>query len=92
LQDHERGEDEGLIYVNKAIAFFETYPVVLLVIGILILLLFLYKHPKTFIVLAVVAVVIYLVFSLAAVGTKRKTALIKKSAGASDLSRVTYYY
>jgi len=81
-----------LIYVNKAIAFFETYPVVLLVIGILILLLFLYKHPKTFIVLAVVAVVIYLVFSLAAVGTKRKTALIKKSAGASDLSRVTYYY
>ena len=81
-----------MIYVNKAIAFLQAYPVVMLVIGIIFLLLLLYKRPKTFIVLAVLAVVIYLVFSLAEVGTKRKTTLIKRSTGVSDMSRSTYYY
>jgi hypothetical protein len=81
-----------MIYVNKVIGFLQTYPIVALAIGLLILLIFLYKHPKTFFVLAVLAVVIYLVFSLAEVGTKQKTGLIKKSTGPTNISHVFLYY
>jgi ABC-type transport system involved in Fe-S cluster assembly fused permease/ATPase subunit len=75
-----------MIYVNKVIGFLQAYPIVVLAIGILILLIFLYKRPKTFFVLAVVAVVIYLVFTIAEVGTKQKTGMIKKSTGPRNIS------
>lgn len=81
-----------VIYVNKIIGFLHAYPIVALAIGIVILLLFLYKRPKTFFILAVVAVVLYLVFSLASVGSRQKGGLIKKSAGPRDISRIIYYY
>jgi hypothetical protein len=77
-----------MIYVNKVIGFLQAYPIVALAIGILILLMFLYKRPKTFFVLAVVAVVIYLVFTIAEVGTKQKGGMIKKSAGPRNITDV----
>lgn len=70
-----------MVYVNKVIGFLQAYPIVALAIGILILLMLLYKRPKTFFILAVVAVVIYLVFSIAEVGTKQKGTMLKKSTG-----------
>jgi hypothetical protein len=76
-----------MVYVNKVIGFLQAYPIVALAIGILILLMLLYKRPKTFFILAVVAVVIYLVFSIAEVGTKQKGGMIKKSTGAGQTSR-----
>jgi hypothetical protein len=77
-----------MIYVNKVIGFLQAYPIVALAIGILILLIFLYKRPKTFFVLAVVAVVIYLVFSIAEVGTKQKGGMIKQSTGPRNTSQI----
>jgi hypothetical protein len=81
-----------MIYVHKVIGVLQTYPILALALGILILLIFLYKKPKTFIILAVVAVVIYLVFSLADIGTKQKGTLIKKSTGPSNIVHFFYYY
>ena len=77
-----------MIYVNKIIGFLQAYPIVALAIGILILLIFLYKHPKTFFILAVVVVVIYLVFSLAEVGMKQKGGMIKHSTGVGNTSHI----
>ncbi len=76
-----------MVYVNKVIGFLQAYPIVVLIIGILILLMLLYKRPKTFFILAVVAVVIYLVFSIAEVGTKQKGSMINKTIGAGETSR-----
>lgn len=67
-------------YVYRAIDFIETHPVVVLAFGVAFLLVFLYKHPMVFFVLAVLGVAIYLVFSLSSVGTTQKKKLIKKSA------------
>jgi hypothetical protein len=86
------GGEGAMIYVNKVIGFLQAYPIVTLALGILILLIFLYKKPKTFFILAVVAVVIYLVFSISEVGTKQKGGLIKKSTGPSNISHLFYYY
>ncbi|MGD2081143.1 MAG: hypothetical protein PVJ36_08460, partial [Nitrospirota bacterium] len=58
----------------------EAHPVIVLAAGIVVLAVFLYRHPVVFLVLAVVGVVIYLVLSIASVGTKKKTELINKSA------------
>ncbi len=77
-------------YVYRAIDFVETHPVVVLAFGIAFLLVFLYKHPKVFFILAVLGVAIYLVFSLASVGTKQKEKLIKKSASPRYLVPVRF--
>lgn len=63
--------------IGRLIAFLEAYPVAALVIGIAILLLFLYKHPTIFFILAVIGVVMYLVFTLSSVGISRKEKMIK---------------
>jgi hypothetical protein len=81
--------------IGRAIAFLESHPAVALAIVIALLLLFLYKHPKIFFVIAALAVVVYLVLSLTSAGVSKKERMIKKSVGPTEaapvrLPRVTF--
>ncbi len=74
--------------LERALGFLQSHPAVALAIGIALLLLFLYKHPKIFFVIAVLAVVVYLVLSLTSVGVSEKERMIKKSVAPAETSPV----
>ncbi len=74
--------------VYDIIGFLAAHPLVALALGIALLLVFLYNHPKIFFVLAVLAVVIYLVFSLSSVGVSEKDRLLKRSVSPENLIMV----
>jgi len=73
--------------VNQIIGFLEANPLIALAIAGAILLMFAIKKPRTVLILAVVAAVLYLVFSIASVGTSQKKRMIKKP---SDPHNITH--
>ena len=74
--------------VNQIIGFLEANPLVALAIAGAILLMFAIKKPRTVLILLVMAVVLYLVFSIALVGTSQKEGMIKKSSGPRNTTQL----
>jgi hypothetical protein len=66
-------------YVYRVLDLLKANPVAAVALGVAIAAVLLHKHPVVFLVLAVLGVVVYLVFSLASVGTKQKRELINRS-------------
>jgi hypothetical protein len=74
--------------VNQIIGFLEANPLVALAIAGAILLMFAIKRPRTVLILVVLAAVLYLVFSIASVGTFQKKGMIKKTSGLRNITHL----
>ena len=74
--------------VNQIIGFLEANPLVALAIAGAMLLMFAIKKPRTVLILTVMAVVLYLVFSIASIGTFQKEGMIKKSTSPGNITHL----